>query len=144
MSSIETLVKELRDILKDWYRRVDEFERFTNRENAIENSAYIAIYKRCILDMETALRNAARPTADVANPAVDDVAKPIDMILHCPKCHFQHVDGIEPELAWNNPPHRSHRCRQCGTVWRPADVPTNGVATIKTHGKADSWPDNGR
>lgn len=43
---------------------------------------------------------------------------------------------------WTNPPHRSHLCRPedggCGHIWRPADVPTNGVAAVKTTGKADS------
>ena len=39
---------------------------------------------------------------------------------------------------WNNPPHRSHLCHSCGHIWRPADVPTNGVAAIKTKGSADS------
>lgn len=37
-------------------------------------------------------------------------------------------------IAWDNPPHKSHLCRRCKTVWRPADVPTNGVAEIKTRG----------
>lgn len=76
---------------------------------------------------------------------------PIDMILHCPKCHAQHIDASEPvpvqtaaglvargDPSWNNPPHRSHLCRQCGNIWRPADVATNGVAAIKTQGKLDS------
>lgn len=39
---------------------------------------------------------------------------------------------------WTNPPHRSHLCHSCGFVWRPADVPTNGVAAITTKGKDDS------
>jgi hypothetical protein len=39
--------------------------------------------------------------------------------------------------AWLNPPHKSHRCDNCNHVWRPADVPTNGVAVIKTRGKQD-------
>lgn len=73
---------------------------------------------------------------------------PINMLLFCPKCGAQHVDAPEkvsggrPVLyadAWTNPPHRSHLCAQCGTVWRPADVPTNGVAKIETQGKADTW-----
>lgn len=79
--------------------------------------------------------------------------KPIDMILHCPECHQQHIDGpwqygqpltndqitgVEP--VWTNQPHRSHLCHHCGTIWRPADVPTNGVASIQTRGKADTWP----
>ena len=98
-----------------------------------------------------------------AQPA--DVA-PIDMVLHCPNCGLQHIDKAdEPrrlpngnvahgcELCdgedectcpgsrprwWTNPPHRSHLCRGCGHIWRPADVPTNGVAAVKTKGKADS------
>lgn len=74
---------------------------------------------------------------------------PIDMVLHCPKCGMQHVDAPEPldpqwtpncDIAapWRNPLHRSHLCHGCGHIWRPADVPTNGVAAIKTKGKADS------
>ena len=78
--------------------------------------------------------------------------KPIDMVLYCPKCHEQHIDAPEPSITagdaamfggdwpdrWTNPPHRSHLCHGCGHVWRPADVPTNGVAAIKTKGKNDS------
>lgn len=90
---------------------------------------------------------------------------PIDMILYCPNCGEQHVDkdnheeltikaaelGVDregdraysdwlEEHEWNNPPHRSHLCHACGCIWRPADVPTNGVASIQTEGKADTWP----
>lgn len=83
--------------------------------------------------------------------------KPIDMILLCPKCGTQHIDAPDdsrgpskcqrtPHCAepcgewcgWTNPPHRSHLCAGCGHIWRPADVPTNGVAAIKTKGKNDS------
>lgn len=71
---------------------------------------------------------------------------PIPMILHCPACGMQHVDGQEitdttsliSEVTWNNPPHRSHLCAGCGHIWRPADVPTTGVAAIQTKGKNDS------
>jgi len=76
---------------------------------------------------------------------VPATVEPIDMVLHCPKCGLQHVDGhdaraeIEPGY-WTNPPHRSHLCHGCAWVWRPADVPTNGVAAIKTKGEADSAP----
>lgn len=85
------------------------------------------------------------------------MSQPIDMILHCPKCGMQHIDAPEPrrtlplgdaygtevvlDAEWTNPPHRSHLCHSCGTIWRPADVPTNGVAAITTRGKADTWPD---
>lgn len=75
--------------------------------------------------------------------------KPIDMVLYCPKCGTQHVDRPDtpedgadwndPEIAWTNPPHRSHLCHSCGCIWRPADVPTNGVASIETQGKDDTW-----
>lgn len=81
---------------------------------------------------------------------------PIDMVLHCPNCGKQHIDTPEPGHrilyadepireqshgtlpGWDNPPHRTHLCHGCGHKWRPADVPTNGVAAVKTKGKADS------
>lgn len=82
-------------------------------------------------------------------------AAPIDMVLHCPACGMQHVDAPSVDhtprwqdeeggwhcaetRVWTNPPHRSHLCHGCGHVWRPADVPTNGVQAVKTKGKADS------
>lgn len=84
---------------------------------------------------------------------------PIDMVLHCPACSLQHIDAEVPgamvqvptplgltgmatswqwRKGWSNPPHRSHLCHGCGHIWRPADVPTNGVATVQTKGKSDS------
>jgi hypothetical protein len=69
---------------------------------------------------------------------------PIDMVLHCPGCGLQHIDAPEPGTNWTNPPHRSHKCHGCGDVWRPADVPTNGVAAIETRGKADTVPTDRR
>lgn len=66
----------------------------------------------------------------------------IDMILPCPACGLLHVDAPEPENGWTNPPHKSHLCHGCGAVWRPADVPTNGVASISTRGERDTWPDS--
>ena len=74
---------------------------------------------------------------------------PIDMLLYCPNCGVQHIDRPDtpedgadwndPEIAWANPPHRTHLCHACGCTWRPADVPTNGVEAIKTEGENDSW-----
>lgn len=61
---------------------------------------------------------------------------PVDMVLYCPECGLQHID--EPGEHWTNPPHRSHLCHRCGHTWRPADVPTNGVAAIKTKGRKDT------
>ena len=102
--------------------------------------------------------------AQLAAPAAAQEVAPIDMVLHCPKCGTQHIDednheelrieaaelGVDregerrlerwiEEREWSNPPHRSHLCqnRKCGHIWRPADVPTNGVAAIKTAGTKD-------
>lgn len=63
---------------------------------------------------------------------------PIPMVLHCPMCLVQHVD--EPSATWDNPPHRSHQCQNCGHIWRPADVATTGVPAIETKGQVDSPP----
>lgn len=54
----------------------------------------------------------------------------------CKRCNKAEVQ-LE-ESCWTNPPHRSHLCHGCGHIWRPADVPTNGVAATKTKGKNDS------
>lgn len=76
---------------------------------------------------------------------------PIAMLLYCPKCGAQHIDapeahdpyraadGSDDRVRWTNPPHRSHLCHACGTIWRPADIATTGVAAITTRGKADTW-----
>jgi hypothetical protein len=90
----------------------------------------------------------------------DERATPIPMILHCPNCSEQHIDQPESETSfrhrmeafalvaepqdrwpsrWTNPPHKSHLCHNCGTIWRPADVATIGVASIQTRGKEDTW-----
>lgn len=66
------------------------------------------------------------------------LARPLPMILFCPSCGYQHVDA--PKGDWTNPPHRSHLCAGCGHVWRPADIPTEGVAEIMTAGKNDDPP----
>ncbi len=94
---------------------------------------------------------------------MSDELEPIPMLLFCPKCNTQHIDAPEildcrwPDCgggcgadedgpmcmaeahSWENPPHRSHLCHECGTIWRPADVATVGVAEIATQGKADNW-----
>lgn len=85
------------------------------------------------------------PDAALAAPVQPaEVAEPIDMVLHCPACGMQHVDAAERQdpypsstgeddhAPWHNPPHRSHLCHGCGHIWRPADVPTNGVQAAGT------------
>ena len=66
------------------------------------------------------------------------MSEPIDMLLWCPNCSTQHVDAAEGD-AWTNPPHKSHLCHHCGTIWRPADVATNGVRSINSRGQHDTW-----
>lgn len=69
---------------------------------------------------------------------LEQLDKPIPMILYCPNCGCQHVDKPEPERGWENPPHRSHLCAECGWIWRPADVATVGVQLITTVSTKDS------
>jgi hypothetical protein len=64
---------------------------------------------------------------------------PVPMLLFCPKCGLQHVDAPDEAKGWHNPPHRSHLCAGCGTIWRPADVPTTGVDQIGTRGSSDTF-----
>ena len=52
-----------------------------------------------------------------------DQPEPIPMLLTCPICGWRHID--EGEFATK--PHHTHACQICGTVWRPAIVPTCGV-----------------
>ena len=90
----------------------------------------LSLYEiRRLLESEAYFREAVRD------------AEPIDMLLFCPNCHMQHIDA--PEEGWTNPPHKSHTCRPrdggCGTIWRPADIPTNGVRAIFTSGEQDTW-----
>lgn len=94
----------------------------------------------------TALRNLAVWAKQAADNVEAEKPAPIDMVLHCPQCHEQHIDipkviDVQDggEIGWTNPPHRSHLCHNCGCIWRPADVPTNGVAKVTTRGKNDTW-----
>lgn len=65
---------------------------------------------------------------------------PVDMLLFCPECNAQHVDKPNPDIDWQNPPHKSHLCLECGWIWRVADVYTNGVIMTRTNGKNDHSP----
>lgn len=102
-----------------------------------EDSAYM---------LDCSVRDVARteqrhPAEVLREIAGDAVA--INAILPCPRCGLLHVDGPEPDTGWTNPPHKSHLCHGCGTLWRPADVPTNGVIRIATRGNADTWEPGG-
>lgn len=96
------------------------------------------MFEQMLTDYRKALENgrAALRAVDVAPGG----GVPIPMILHCPRCHVQHVDEPDERTPeWDNPSHRSHLCHSCGCIWRPADVATEGVRDITTIGKADNW-----
>lgn len=70
---------------------------------------------------------------------VERLSGPVPMLLFCPQCGVKHVDAPDERTPdWTNPPHKSHLCHGCGCIWRPADIPTEGVETIATVGKADT------
>lgn len=101
-----------------------------------------------ILPFARALLAAQREAYDLGARST----APIDMVLHCPACGLKHIDApdtrrvlaegvyVDDVTLWDNPPHKSHLCHGCGHIWRPADVPTNGVEHTKTIGKNDSIP----
>jgi hypothetical protein len=75
------------------------------------------------------------------DPGKDEGTR-IMMLLWCPRCQTQHVDEPEPETGWTNPPHRTHKCKTCGHLWRPSDWPTAGVAAIETGSAVSARPYN--
>jgi hypothetical protein len=82
------------------------------------------------------------PAREELEPVYAALATPIPMLLFCPACGQQHIDAPDPDDDWDNPPHTSHKCvgpNGCGTIWRPADVPTAGVERIQTRGSSDNW-----
>lgn len=95
----------------------------------------------CVGDIHThyfGAEDEARAAWNRRAPRTEEL--PLSMLLYCPACGTQHID--EPDEltpGWTNPPHRSHLCHACACIWRPADVPTNGVKRIGTLGKADTW-----
>jgi len=93
-------------------------------------------------DIDTVRRSlvlSARTASPAPAHAEAGEETPIDMVLFCPRCGEQHIDAPDERTPdWTNPPHKSHLCHACGCIWRPADVPTNGVAAIRTKGKNDT------
>jgi hypothetical protein len=103
----------------------------------------VALRAACLHDTRESrkdMRKALEAALLSASPVqVAPKGEAIDMVLFCPKCGMQHIDAPDERTPnWKNEPHRSHLCHGCGHIWRPADVPTNGVAAVKTTGKADS------
>jgi hypothetical protein len=86
-----------------------------------------------------ALHEIAALSATPIERLREENARPVPMVLFCPKCGLQHIDAPDERTPdWANPPHKSHLCHGCGVIWRPADVPTEGVVAIRTRGSKDT------
>lgn len=77
---------------------------------------------------------------------LQELRKPVELILHCPVCHRQHQEeeGCSAFSGRCCSGHVSHICSGCGCEWRPMERPSLGVARLEAHGEADSWPAIGR
>lgn len=47
----------------------------------------------------------------------------VDIRINCPECGTLHVD----EGEFENKPHHTHACQNCGLTWRPSVSNTRGV-----------------
>ena len=53
-----------------------------------------------------------------------DLAKPVELLIHCPRCLKQHVDTGE----FAKKPHKRHSCQYCGLLFSVTkDLPNIGV-----------------
>ncbi len=85
---------------------------------------------------KTALAADTAEALRIARLDLEELRKPVPMLLYCPMCHTKHID--EGEFATRS--HHSHACqgfvevegkkRRCGHVWRPAIVTTVGVEAL--------------
>jgi predicted RNA-binding Zn-ribbon protein involved in translation (DUF1610 family) len=50
----------------------------------------------------------------------------LPIVIHCPACGTQHID----EGKWADKPHKSHRCEECGRIFKTANIPTIGVKRL--------------
>lgn len=140
-------VRRVVDRLKEAEARVAELTGMTVADVERAADAILAIVPEGYgMYRDEAVRYARAAIAALTNARPPDQRREsargeavLSMILPCPRCRELHVDAPEPEKGWTNPPHKSHLCHYCGLVWRPADVPTNGVASIATIGKDDNW-----
>lgn len=111
-------------------------------EEEIEREEEIRSLHEEIGDAEHSIKSANERLRELGVVVADQ--QPVDMLLYCPECFEQHIDKPQPDKNWDNPPHRSHECQVCDHVWRPADVPTNGVTSIKTKGQRDGFTRSNR
>jgi hypothetical protein len=134
---------ELMAKIEEYGRVRDNIGRSRQANNYAANESAVKRSVDLKFEIDEMLRSA------LATAPTEPGEEPIPMLLFCPKCGTQHIDAPEvafgdaddsdSHVAWENPPHRSHLCHACGTIWRPADVATTGVAAIATRGKADTW-----
>jgi len=128
--------RALRGLLLDRVKRLVELHEQSNFTDAQKREWDVLLAGLCV------------PTVvlELARLATKGVGEPIPVVIHCPRCRAQHIDGPDPKKDWDNPPHKSHLCHKCGLIWRTADVPTTGVASLKTVGDVDnpntSWGDD--
>lgn len=98
--------------------------------SAEEREAFDSLAKRRLIAQSKLPDNDFWHTTDEGKLALRAYQPvPIPMFLACPVCHAQHIDAPDPATDWTNPPHRTHRCAECKTLWRPAAVHTTGVST---------------
>jgi hypothetical protein len=120
-------------------RAAADFAAAVDAEYPLPDSPHASVIQRATDNRSAMWRGINAARAILAPPTTTTAGAPVDMVLHCPNCHLQHVDALDDRTPdWTNPPHRSHLCHGCGHIWRPADVPTNGVKAIVTKGKSDS------
>jgi hypothetical protein len=72
------------------------------------------------------VRGAGADALFNVGPHVAAIGQPVPMLLWCPQCGDRHID--EGDFATKE--HHTHACQACGMVWRPAVVPTVGVAFL--------------
>jgi hypothetical protein len=121
-------------LLYDWQEMINE-ARFTGILNAIHD-----ISPHCVTTIEESFFWYGEGILCVNEFKRRKASSPVGVLLFCPDCKEQHIDAPEPENDWDNPPHKSHKCHNCGIVWRPADMQTYGVEKIETRGADDTWP----
>lgn len=63
------------------------------------------------------------PVAEAALTLIEQLERPVEMLLFCPRCLRQHVD---PPMK----PHATHLCHFCELLWRPSNYNTVGVRSL--------------
>lgn len=58
------------------------------------------------------------------------MGEPIPMVLHCPYCRAQHIDGWDKGVNWAERPHSTHLCLSCHKTFKPSLRETIGVKEL--------------